>query len=454
MIAILVLGLIGIPLALALVNPVVLIYFSVIVGAVPLTLGSDGMLGSAFGRMDLSAIRLLGLWLAACVVVLAHLDRLPRYLNVFRFHAFFLGFCGLAIFWASSLSYGARMFAKLSAPLLFLLLIALMVSTKAQLKVMGRLILGVGALLAVGAIAAKLAGASFSKVGLTLPGVGPSLFSAFLVVVTMLALASAKCDRKVWPLALAVVLGGAILAAFTRITIAGLFVGSAVLIVLGFKGWPRIVLPAVGLIGFTALFLFNDTFKQRMFYGTDQVTLQNLINDPSTVMEHLHTSGRSTAWGTVLDRFFEPSPWWGSGLGATQNYYYSQADGGVGVIHSEYVRLLSEVGLIGLTLFAVSALVYLWRLGRIYQQARAPETSKYALAAAGALTAYLLYIATDNGFDYVTGFGIYVFGLIGMAEKASELERASLQPEHANADVVSKVRDTRLNRRYPLVGAA
>jgi hypothetical protein len=44
------------------------------------------------------------------------------------------------------------------------------------------------------------------------------------------------------------------------------------------------------------------------------------------------------------------------------------------------------------------------------------------------MVAYLVYIATDNGFDYVTGFGIYVFSLIGMAEKSREFDEMSIQP--------------------------
>jgi O-antigen ligase len=351
------------------------------------------------------------------------------------------------------------MFAKLSAPFLFLLLVVLMVSTRAQLKTMARLILGVGTALVASAFGIKLAGISVSKVGLTLPGVGPALFSAFLVVVAGLALASSKYSYRGRYLLLVAIMCAAILAAFTRITIAAMFVGCAVILFMGFRGLPRIVLPVTGLVGLPALFLFSETFKQRMFYGADQITLASVLNDPSVVMEHLHTSGRSKAWGTVLRQFFEPSPFVGSGLGATQNYYYSQVGGGIGVIHSEYVRLVSEVGLIGLVLFALAALAYLWRLARIYRRARAPETATYALAAVGALMAYLIFIATDNGFDYVTGFGIYVFGLIGMAEKASELDY--VEPIESRPRVRADARTgtsvlgpAQPLPRYPIIGAS
>ncbi len=452
--SLLIFGLIGVQAILAVIHPAVLIYVSLVVGALPVSFGQEGMLFSALGKMDLSAVRLLGLWLASCFVVLCHFERIPRYLSSFRFHFLFLAFCGVAISWSPSIAYGMRMFAKLSAPFLFLLLIMLMVSARAQLELMETLIFVSGVVLVTAAVAVKLAGASVAQVGLTIPGVGPSLFSAFLVVVGLLALTAAKYGNRIRHLALVAICCAAVLAAFTRITITAMFVGCAVILFMGFKGWARVLLPAVGLVGFPALFLFSETFKKRMFYGTDQITLWSVIENPSIVIGHLHTSGRSNAWGIVLGQFFTPSPFVGSGLGATQNYYYSQTSG-IGVIHSEYVRLLSEVGVLGLVLFVIAALTYLGRLASIYQHARESDTARYALAAVGALVAYLIYIATDNGFDYVTGFGMYVFSLIGMAEKARELDdtAASVQSLALEAqDHSSPLSLQRATRRYPIVG--
>jgi hypothetical protein len=274
------------------------------------------------------------------------------------------------------------------------------------------------------AVAFKLAGIKVNPVGISVPGVGPSLFSALLVVAAILALASAKYWQRLRNVAVVALCSVGVLAAFTRITIAALFVGCSTVLFVGFRGILRLLLPVAALVGFPLLFLLNDAFKKRMFYGEAQLTPEAVLADPSMLLTHLHTSGRSNAWGTVLGQFFSPSPAFGSGLGATQNYFYSQGSG-ISVIHSEYVRLLSEVGICGIALFAIAAVAYLWRLGRIYRRAQSAGTARYALAAVGALVAYLVYIATDNGFDYVTGFGIYVFALIGMAEKSQELDRSA-----------------------------
>src|SRR5882672_6485049 len=410
---------IGIQILLGVLYPAALVYVSLIVGSLPLSFGEGRPMSGALGKMDLSAFRLLGLWLASFLIVLFHLEKAAHYLKAFRIHLLFLAFCAAAITWAPSIAYGARMFGKLSSVLLFLLLIMLTISRRAQLKTMERLILLSGLLLLAGALGVQAAGVTASEIGLTFPGVGPSLFSALLVVAALLALASAKYAHWVRNLLCVTILSAGVIAAFTRITIAALFVGCSTILFMGFKGTLRFLLPVLSLVGFPVLFLFKETFKQRMFYGGHEITLGALIQDPAIAMEHLHTSGRSMAWEAIFEKFFYPSPLVGSGLGATQDYYYSQTSG-IGVIHSEYVRLLSETGILGVSLFAVAALAYLGRLIRSYHRARTTDTARYALAATGALVAYLIYIATDNGFYYVTGFGIYVFSLIGMAEKSRE----------------------------------
>ena len=122
------------PVGLAMTWPAGLIYFSLLTGAAPITFGNGGGIGGDFGRMDLYAIRLLGLWVAAFIVVLFNLKRLPKYLAQFKFHVLFLLFSIVALLWAPSIVYGTRMVAKLMTPYLFLLLLLVVVSTREQVE--------------------------------------------------------------------------------------------------------------------------------------------------------------------------------------------------------------------------------------------------------------------------------------------------------------------------------
>lgn len=443
---ILVLSLVSLQVVLALVHPLLLVNLSLFTGIWPMTFGREGMITTAFGRLDFSALRLLGFWVAAGLVILLQLDRAWSYLSRFRWHLFFLVFCGMALLWAPSPAYGARMLAKLSAPFLFLVLVLVVVSTRDQLKRMETLMLVTGGCMLALAGFSRTTGFGGPAVGLTIPFTTPALFSAFLVTISMLFLSRAKRSNRAANFLFFLSLTAGVIGAFTRITIAALFLSASVVLFYATRGFKRMILPTMGLIGLPALFLFSETFKNRMFYGTKGIDAQTLLADPGQILGHLHGSGRFSAWPLILEKFFYPSPAVGSGLGATQNFFYSQIGGGLGVIHSEYVRLLSEVGIFGLSLFLIATAAYLYRLRDTYRRSPQSDAGKYALAAIGGLVGYLIFMATDNAFDYVNGVGIYVFGLIAMSEKARELES---RVEDASPITVSAPRPAR--RRYPII---
>jgi O-antigen ligase len=437
MAGIVVLLLIGLQVLLALMYPVLLVDLSLLTGIWPLSFGQDDMLMTAFGRFDLSSLRLLGLWVAVTLVILLRLDRSWHYLNRFRWHLFFLIFCMMALIWSPSLTYGVRMLAKLSAPFLFLIFVLAVITTRNQLKRMETLMLIAGVSMLILAGVSKLMGWGHNPVGLTIPFTGPALFSGFLVTVSMLTLSRAKYKNRPLNVLLFLLFTAGVLAAFTRITIAALFISASLVMFYAVKGLPRVMFPTLGLIGFPALFLFNETFKNRMFYGADHMSVNTFLSNPEQAVGHLYGSGRFAAWPKILANFFDPSPIVGSGIGATQNFYYSQVGRGLGVVHSEYVRLLAEVGAFGLALFVAAVFVYIYRMLNAYQRAPKSDTGKYSLAALGGLVAYLIFMATDNAFDYVNGFGIYVFGLIAMSEKARELDAAEAKPSSLMVPVAS-----------------
>jgi O-antigen ligase len=177
------------------------------------------------------------------------------------------------------------------------------------------------------------------------------------------------------------------------------------------KGVFKIAIPVASVTAFLMLFLMVDKFRNRMFIGSKSVSLdsQQGLNN---AMGRLHGSGRFAAWDQVMERYFEPNKFTGSGIGTTQNYYYS-SHLKIGAIHSEYVRLLAETGLIGTSLFLMSMGIYFLHIRRNMKNATHNQ-SKYLIGAC-AIFAYLTFMATDNAFDYVNQFGFYIFGLIGIA---------------------------------------
>jgi O-antigen ligase len=207
------------------------------------------------------------------------------------------------------------------------------------------------------------------------------------------------------------------LAALQRTSAAALYLGFSTILFFGTGGIWRLVLPIAGTLGLPALMVFSETFRKRMFFG--EANPDQILNDPTKALASVNGSGRFTLWDSMLRRFFDPHPVVGSGIGSTQDYLYTTA--GTGVVHSEYVRLLCEVGIVGLALFALMVASYLLRLRRYTARNNSVSLRTSALAGIGSLVAYIVYFSTDNGIDYVSQFGIYVFALVATAIKAREL---------------------------------
>lgn len=449
-----------IPIALALIWPNGLVIAALLTGMLPLTLGREGMMVTVLGRMDLSAVRLLGLWMASLLVIMPNLWQAGRYSLRYPWHLLFLVFAMLSLVWAPSAAYGSRMIVKLTAPFLFLLLILLTCSSWQDLKRLQHTMLLSGILAAVVAVLAVLGGySSFStQLGLGVPGLGPAATSANLAVLTVLALAFLRTSPGWKAAALIGVFAAVCVAGFTRITIAGLLLGSTTVLWVSCKGLIRWLIPLAGLASVPTLFLFSDIFRQRMFKNGGDISLDLLLKNPEAALDNIHGSGRFEAWSYVLNSFFKPNPFFGSGVGTTQSYFYTHATG-LNVIHSEYIRLLAEVGIGGVALMGAAVAAYLIRLARTYRVSSTHEGRAYALAALGGLVVYVIFMATDNAIDYVTSCGIFVFALIAMSEKARELEAADSsardQETQASAQAALPVEgaefDSMPSRRFPLV---
>jgi O-antigen ligase len=449
-----------IPVLLALIWPNGLAAVVLLTGVLPLTLGHGEMMVTVFGRMDLSAIRLLGLWVATLLVIVPRLWQAGKYGMRFRWHLLFLMFAMLALVWAPNITYGARMIVKLTAPFLFLLLILVSCDSWQSLKRLEMTMLVSGIVAVAVSLASVLGGyTSFSsQLGLGVPGLGPAASSANLAILAMLALALVRTSPSWSMAALLGILAAASFAGFTRITIVGLLIGTTAVLWLSFRGVSRWAFPLVGVVSVPALFLLSDTFRQRMFKGGEVISLDRLLNNPLTALDSIHGSGRFDAWSYVLTTFFKPNPVFGSGIGTTQHYFYTHFTG-LNVIHSEYIRLLAEVGILGVSLLVIAAAVYLVRLTHTFRAAMTREGRAYALAGLGALVVYLIFMATDNAIDYVTSCGIFVFALIAMSEKARELEEKDscerAQETKAIAPGVFPAKgvgfDPMPSRRFPLV---
>jgi hypothetical protein len=318
-------------------------------------------------------------------------------------------------------------------------------------------ILTSGALAFLVEVGTWLAGYRFEgKAGLGIPGLGPAPSSAHMAIMAVFAFAAFRASRTSAHLTMLTCFTVAAVGGFTRITIAGLIAGFSMIMLASSRGIFRLALPLAGIVSLPALFFFNDSLRHRMFKGGEIPSLSTLASDPTSFLDHVHGSGRFDAWHDVLGHFFLPSPVLGSGIGTTQHYLYTHPQIGLNAIHSEYVRILAETGVVGFTLMMLGFTIFVIRLWRIHSTSLDPNTRQYAQAALGALVLYVIFMATDNAIDYVTSSGIFVFAMIGIAEKAHFLDLSlthtnATEPVPPSTDSVSPGWNNNARSRYPII---
>jgi O-antigen ligase len=398
---------------IAIRRPALLIAFLLSVAGV-LRFESD--LGDTVGGQS----NLSSLWLL--VLILCCLIALPR-LGIFRTrpttpeicYLIFLAWCGLESSIADDLAFALRMYLKVLYPLLAMCLARLAIRHAATAAQLLRWITGVAAIayLPLGGLTTRFA--PFITMTAA-PFLWP--FGAFADYAAMMALVALVCwrlFRRWYYLGLAFLLGVNGLLASIRTGVLATVVGISVFLLLEFrrKGLPLVVgmyfavaLAAVALPG----------IRDKTFMDLDDAEFSKVALDPGSIdVDRIDSSGRTSVWKTVLDRFFWPSPLTGSGLGATQAWFYHGNYGNLMVEHSEYVRLLADTGIVGLGLYLLIVLSSMRSLWAIYRSASHPMIRHLSLLGLCVFPVYLVCMGFDNVLNYVLPAEQFPFALTGAA---------------------------------------
>jgi len=386
-------------------KPVVYLYYVFIVGLVPMSwLGS---VPTPVGSLTVSAIKLLGIIIAS----MAGLGKRRLMIIIIRLFPFFLFFfiATISIAWSPSLSMGIRMLLKLMAPLSFGFYVAVNFEKIGERQLLKSIVIS-GVLSIVAALICT--GGGFTKSHFGLAGSSRAVFSSHLTVVVSVMAAYAVVFRKMKFFAGTGLVSLAILMAFTRITILGMFASISLILFIRLKGMARFVFPVVCGTGVVILFFSVGAYKERMFlHKSDSISIHSLIENPGEVIESVSGSGRFAAWNRALKKLFLPRPVIGSGLGAAQFYFYGSGKRThFGVIHSEYIRLACDTGVIGLISYVFSWAYVFVRL--VFIRPKDPYQTTLITAAIGASFSYLIFLTTDNGLDYASQFGNFVYALV------------------------------------------
>lgn len=119
---------------------------------------------------------------------------------------------------------------------------------------------------------------------------------------------------------------------------------------------------------FLSVILFVPSVNEK-FFGEDAgtVTATDIVQGDALSMEKMETSGRESTWELIMDKFYKGHEWRGSGLGVAKNYLldlWKKKTIAVGLIHNDYVQLIAETGIIGVSLLV---LFYIFVIVKVVQ---------------------------------------------------------------------------------------
>ena len=144
----------------------------------------------------------------------------------------------------------------------------------------------------------------------------------------------------------------------------------------------------------------------------------------SASMEDVNMSGRNYMWLKIMDQCYYGHETFGSGCGAASGWLKeTNKDGGLLLIHSDWVQMMSESGNIGLGLFIFFAIVMLFKVFSVTWVNKRSRTVTFAgaMTVAGFLACFFV-MGFDNAITYAQQVFVIPFVMLGIFYKSIDLK--------------------------------
>ena len=412
----------------ALTQPLALIGLMLVIGPADLSFVTGGFKGmfAQLGGLDMNGIRLIGMTAALSLVILADRD-VGR--QVFRpaaiFYVLLVAYCAVTLSFSPSPIDGSRLLLKIAYPLLVFLVITGLSPDRHRLeRLMDAVLIGAAVLCLVVQPLYVAFGEFEREIGgwFRLRGVGAhqNPFAFYLTAAILISFVRWTTRRQARYLLLCAICGGWMVLTITRIAFLATIVALLAAGITGAIATRRVrVLAGALSVALLLSIPFAPPVLERSFgFVPTPLELVGLLTDPEALFTAMNWEGRMVFWAVVFNAFLA-SPIFGLGLGASTfvlrlNFPVFTNP----VVHNDYLRLLSEAGLIGVFLFTLAMaawLVVAFRAARLDDR----TVREYALPAVGCLAALAIIGLTDNAFDYYGPFTQYTGFLCGGAAAAA-----------------------------------
>jgi len=154
--------------------------------------------------------------------------------------------------------------------------------------------------------------------------------------------------------------------------------------------------------------LYIPALNERMFFDyIDPKSIDWEFIFSEEAYESVNTHGRNVTWDMLLDRFFKGHEWMGSGLGTAKGWLQSPLNpiDAFALVHNDWLQFLCEVGIIGVSIFALFNIMVIKKSYKTYQKTNSIEMKAIALLLAMITIAIDCHMFFENCFG---GFGFCV----------------------------------------------
>lgn len=145
-----------------------------------------------------------------------------------------------------------------------------------------------------------------------------------------------------------------------RTPILGIGIGTVVFMLLKYK-LKALIPMALIIVASISILLSIPSFREKVFY--DDFSL-NTSSDVEDIGNNINTSGRSIFWAYLLDEVYEDNQIMGAGTGSVKAFIQSPKNENqryFSLVHNDFLVILCENGLIGLSLFIAFLLRIMFR---------------------------------------------------------------------------------------------
>lgn len=161
------------------------------------------------------------------------------------------------------------------------------------------------------------------------------------------------------------------------------------------------------------------SFHDKMFKNDDVSMDSFSVSDAN--FDNIQSNAREFLWDMNLTKFYEPSPIIGSGLGESVEFTKNATK--LKLIHSDYVQILCDLGIIGLLLFGLFVIVtFLSIIHGAWSQNSSPRLKLVGGMTLGSCAGTFFSMAFDNVITYAQQSFVIPFVFIGIYLKLKDLE--------------------------------